>query len=97
MVPRLTMMMRRTGHGERRRGWWWESHAEHLPEADDGTSSRERNLLEPKTEITSTELTMVQDGAIEIQAERKILCAAMRIASALEFEFLKFGKSKPEE
>ena len=93
----MTTMMRRTGHGERRRGRWFESHAEHLPEADDGTSSRERNLLEPKTEITSTELTMVQDGAIEIQAERKILCAAMRIASALEFEFLKFGKSKPEE
>ena len=95
----MTMMMRRTGHGERRRGWWWESHAEHLPEADDGTSSRERNLLEPKTEITSTELTMVQDGAIEIQAEWKILCAAImdKYASTLEFEFLKFGKSKPEE
>lgn len=34
-------------------------------------------MLEPKTEITSTELTMVQDGAIEIQAEWKILCAAI--------------------
>ena len=73
----MTIAMRRTGHGESRRGRWWESHAEHLPEADDGTSSRERNLLEPKTEITSTELTMVQDGAIEIQAEWKILCAAI--------------------
>jgi len=65
VVPRLTMAMRRIGHGERRRGRCWESHAEHLPE------------VEPKTEIASTELTMVQDGAIEIQAEWKILCAAI--------------------